>query len=344
MSKKFITASGSAFVIAEAGVNHNGDINLAKKLIDVAVDAKADCVKFQTFIPEKVMSVYAPKAAYQEVNTGAGEYQIDMVRKLQLPFKAFEELASYCLRKNILFLSTPFDFESIQYLEKLNMPFYKVPSGEITNFPHLEAIAELGHPMLISTGMSTLDEVRAAVETVYKKGNKTIALMHCVSLYPAPVEYTNLKVMETLGNEFNVPVGLSDHTLDIEIALAAIAMGARVIEKHFTLDQSMTGPDHRASLNPHQLKDMIQKIRNIEKSFGDGIKKPHRLELDTASVARRSLVAARTIPRGTVLQREDIEIKRPGTGLMPSQLNAVLGRKTLVEIKSDSLISMEMLS
>ena len=168
--------------------------------------------------------------------------------------------------------------------------------------------------------------------------------MHCVSLYPAPVEYTNLKAMETLGNEFNVPVGLSDHTLDIEIAFAAVAMGARVIEKHFTLDQTMAGPDHKASLNPHQLKDMIQKIRNIEKSFGDGIKKPHRLELDTASVARRSLVAARTIPRGTVLQREDIEIKRPGTGLMPSQLNVVLGRKTLVEIKSDSLISMEMLS
>lgn len=333
----------SVFIIAEAGVNHNGDIGLACRLVDVAVSAGANAVKFQTFRAENVISKNAPKAAYQEKTTGSSESQLEMVKKLELPFEAFRELQDYCKKRGIVFLSTPFDEESLDFLKKLDLPYFKIPSGEITNFPFLEKIARQGKPLIISTGMSTLDEVKQAVAVVKNAGNTGIILLHCVSNYPAKPEDANLKAMETMRSAFGLPVGFSDHTPGIEVALAAVALGASVIEKHFTLDRSLPGPDHQASLSPQELMMLVQGIRIVEKALGTGVKQPAVSEKNTAEVARKSLVATKAIFPGTILTREMIAIKRPGTGLSPSQLETILGRKVREALKADDLIQLDML-
>lgn len=331
------------FVIAEAGVNHNGKIALAKKLIDVAREAGADAVKFQTFRADKLVTRQAGKAVYQAASTDASESQFDMLKKLELSDGEFRELDMYCREREIIFLSTPFDEGSADFLETLGMPAFKIASGEITNLPFLAHIATKKKPMIISTGMAGIGEVEKALETIGRTGNERVALLHCVSNYPTEPGDVNLRAMETLRHAFCVPVGYSDHTLGIEIALAAAALGACVIEKHFTLDRGMTGPDHGASLEPDQLREMVRGIRTIEQALGDGRKRPAASEQNTAAVARRSLVAARDIEAGEVLREDMIVIRRPGNGLAPALLPRLVGRKVKIAISEGELLSLEML-
>jgi len=332
------------FIIAEAGVNHNGSIQMARELVDVAVTARADAVKFQTFKPEKVCSPSAPKATYQLQTTSGDESQLEMGKKLELPFEAFRELQAYCKSKDLLFLSTPFDYESADFLAELSMPAFKIPSGEITNLPFVEHIARRGRPLIVSTGMSTLDEVSKAVQTIYATGNEQLVLLHCVSNYPAQASSVNLRAMDTLAKAFDVPVGYSDHTTGTEIATAAVALGACVIEKHFTISRDLPGPDHRASLEPDELAAMVRCIRNVEAALGDGEKRPALEEANTAAVARRSLVAACYIPSGTVLTEELIAILRPGTGLPPAMRPQLIGRPVRHEIEAGTLLSLDMVA
>lgn len=331
------------FVIAEAGVNHNGDVGQARRLIDVAVEAGADAVKFQTFRSEAVVSAAAPKAAYQRATTGAAESQLEMVRRLELPFEAFRELRAYAREAGIVFLSTPFDQESADFLASMDVPALKVASGEITNLPFLEHLARKGKPMLVSTGMSDLEEVRAAVEAIRAAGNAEIALLHCVSNYPAQAASSNLRAMETMRTKLGVPVGLSDHTLGIEVSLAAVALGACILEKHFTLDRDLPGPDHKASLEPGELKALVAGIRTVESALGDGIKQPVEEERETRAVARRSLVAARDLPAGTVLTEDAVAILRPGTGLPPSARASVLGKRVRRAVSAGTPITADLL-
>lgn len=333
-----------AFVIAEAGVNHNGDLEVAIRLVDVAVEAGADAVKFQTFRADKVVTSSAPKAAYQAETTGAGESQLDMIKRLELSPEAFRKLHDHCRDVGIIFLSTPFDDESADFLDELGVVAFKIPSGEITNGPFLSRIAVKGKPLIVSTGMACLAEVEAAVRVIEDAGNRNFALLHCVSCYPAPAAEANLRAMQTLTQAFGVPVGFSDHTLGIEVSLAAVALGARIIEKHFTLDRDLPGPDHRASLVPAELRAMVRGIRAVESALGDGRKRPSAAELAVADVARRSLVAARDIRRGEVVRDADVAILRPGTGLPPSRKPDVLGRAAKVDIPAGALIQFEMLS
>ena len=332
------------FIIGEAGVNHNGDFELARRLVDVAVEAGCDAVKFQTFKSEKVVSPFAAKAAYQIESTGGGESQLEMVKKLELPFEVFQELQLYCRDRNILFLSTPFDDESAAFLAALPVPALKVPSGELTNLPFLENIARKGVPLIVSTGMANLDEVAAALDVIRAAGDPPLVLLQCVSNYPAAPSSMNLRAMRTMAETFGVPVGLSDHTVGIEISLAAAALGACVIEKHFTLSHDLLGPDHRASLEPRELAALVEGIRNVEAALGDGIKRPAAEELDTAAVARRSLVAARFIPAGAALTLEMIDILRPGIGLPPAMRWQVLGRRARHEIEAGTILSLDMLA
>ena len=289
-----------AFIIAEIGVNHNGDLDLACQLIDIATDAGASAVKFQTFKTEKLVTRQAAKADYQTRTTGGEESQYEMLKRLELSPADYEAVLEYCQHRNILFLSTPFDEDSADFLEQLGVCAYKIPSGEITNLPYLAHIAAKGKPMIVSTGMSTLGEVETAVDTIRENGNPAIVLLHCVSQYPAPYEASNLYAMSTLAQAFSVPTGFSDHTMGIEIALAAVALGARVIEKHLTLDRDLPGPDHRASAAPEEFKAMVAGIRKVEAALGDGIKRPAACESDVRTVARKSLVAAVNIPAGMV--------------------------------------------
>jgi N,N'-diacetyllegionaminate synthase len=332
------------FIIAEAGVNHNGSLKLAYELVDVAVEAGADAVKFQTFKPEKVCSPLAPKATYQLQTTGTEESQLEMGKKLELPYEAFRDLQIYCKSKDILFLSTPFDYESADYLDALRVPAFKIPSGEITNFPFVEHIAKKQRPLIVSTGMSTLDEVRNAVETIRATGNEQLILLQCVSNYPAQPSSVNLRAMHTLAEAFGVPVGYSDHTTGIEIAVAAVALGASIVEKHFTISRNLPGPDHRASLEPKELTAMVRSIRNVEAALGDGNKRPAPEEVNTAEVARRSLVAARYIAAGTVLTEDLVAILRPGTGLPPAMRPKIVGRRTLHDIEAGALLTLDMVA
>jgi len=332
------------FIIAEAGVNHNGSLGLARELIDVAVQARADAVKFQTFKPEKVCSPLAPKATYQLQTTSTEESQLEMSKKLQLPFEAFRELQSYCKSKSILFLSTPFDYESADFLAELEVPAFKIPSGEITNLPLVEHIARKRRPLIVSTGMSALDEVGKAVATIRSAGNNELVLLQCVSNYPAQPSSVNLRAMGTLAKEFGVAIGYSDHTRGIEVAIAAVALGACVVEKHFTINRELPGPDHRASLDPEELAAMVRSIRNVEAALGDGIKLPASEEADTAAVARRSLTAARYIAAGTVLTEELIAILRPGTGLAPAMRVQLVGRRTRRNIEAGTLLTLDMVA
>jgi len=332
------------FVIAEAGVNHNGSLQLARELVDVAVKAHADAVKFQTFKPEKVCSPEAPKATYQVQTTGGDESQLEMAKKLELPFEAFREVQAYCRSKGLLFLSTPFDYDSADFLSELSVPAFKIPSGEITNLPFVEHVARKGRPLIVSTGMSTLDEVDKVVKTICATGNQQLVLLQCVSNYPAQASSVNLRAMDTLAKAFDVPVGYSDHTTGTEIAIAAVALNACVIEKHFTLSRDLPGPDHRASLEPDELAAMVRCIRNVEAALGDGEKRPTLEEANTAAVARRSLVAARYIPAGTVMTEELIVVLRPGTGLPPTMRTQLIGRRARRDIKLGTLLSLDMMT
>ncbi len=334
----------SCFIIAEAGVNHNGSLKLARELVDLAVQAHTDAVKFQTFKPERVCSPSAPKATYQLQATATEESQLEMGKKLELPFEAFRELQSYCKSKGMLFLSTPFDYESADFLAELRMPAFKIPSGEITNLPFLEHIARKGRPLILSTGMSTLDEVRKAVETIRAKGNQQLVLLQCVSNYPAQPSSANLRAMRTLVEAFGVPVGYSDHTRGIEVAIAAVALGACVVEKHFTISRDLPGPDHRASLEPDELASMVRSIRNVEAAFGDGNKQPALEEANTTAVARRSLVAARYIAAGTLLTEDLVAILRPGTGLPPAMRPQLVGRRARHDIEAGTLLALDMVA
>ena len=330
------------FIIAEAGVNHNGRVELAKKLVDAAVLSGADAVKFQTFRAEKVVSPVAPQAEYQAVNTGVVESQLDMVRKLELPFEAFGELAHHCRGQGIVFLSTPFDEESVDFLDSIGVPAFKIPSGEITNLEFVDHVARKQKPVILSTGMADLEEVRRAVHTI-RASNPQVVVLHCVSNYPARASSINLRAMLTMARELEVAVGYSDHSMGIEIPMAAVALGATVLEKHFTLDRGLPGPDHVASLEPAELRAMVEGIRKVESALGDGRKAPAPEELATARVARCSLVAARDIEAGAVLTVEDIAVLRPGVGLPPSMRLQLVGQKALREIAAGTVFTLEML-
>ena len=327
--------TSKVFIIAEAGVNHNGRLDLAYQLIDVAKDTGADAVKFQTFKAENVVSRLADKAEYQKKTTGSDKSQLDMIKKLEISFEDFVKLKKYCDKKEIMFLSTPFDHQSIDFLYNL-VDIYKIPSGEIINYPYLKHIAAKNKPIIMSTGMANLGEVEEAINTIRTVNSEAkISLLHCTTNYPTPYEEVNLKAMQTLAAAFKLPVGYSDHTLGIEVPVAAVAMGAKIIEKHFTLDKNLPGPDHKASLEPGELKEMVKAIRNIEMALGNGIKKPNESEIEIMKVARRSLIATRDIRVGEIIKESDIIIKRPGTGILPKFKEIVIGMKLVNNIKQD---------
>lgn len=328
------------FIIAEAGVNHNGDINIAKKLVDVAVEAGADAIKFQTFKAEELVCKNAKKAEYQKQYTEKDESQLDMLKKLQLDFDKHKELVNYCNSKGIMFLSTPFDLKSIDLLEELDLKIYKIPSGEITNYPYLKKIAGLKKKIIMSTGMCYLNEIKSALDVLKENGSKDedITILHCNTEYPTPIEDVNLNAMITMKNELNVKVGYSDHTLGIEVPIAAVAMGASVIEKHFTLDKQMEGPDHKSSLNPKQLKAMIEAIRNIEKALGSFKKEPSNSERKNLIIARKSIVAKYKIKKDQILNEENLTCKRPGSGISPMMWSKVIGKKAMKNFSEDELI------
>jgi N,N'-diacetyllegionaminate synthase len=327
--------TSKVFIIAEAGINHNGRLDLAYELVDVAKEAGADAIKFQTFKAENVVSRVADKAEYQKKATSSDESQLEMIKKLELSFDDFVKLKIYCDKKGIMFLSTPFDHQSIDFLYNL-IDIYKIPSGEIINYPYLKHIAAKNKHIIMSTGMANLGEIEEAIDTIRSVNSEAqISLLHCTTNYPTPYEEVNLKAMQTLAAAFKLPIGYSDHTLGIEVPIAAVAMGAKLIEKHFTLDKKLTGPDHRASLEPGELKEMIKAIRNIEKALGDGIKKPNKSEIEIMKVARRSLITTRDIRAGEIIKESDIIIKRPGTGILPKFKEIVIGMRIINNISQD---------
>ncbi len=328
----------SVFIIAEAGVNHNGSLSLAKKLVDVAKEAGADCVKFQTFIAENIVSKSSEKADYQKQFTDVSESQYDMLKKLELSFDDFIELSDYCKMKEIEFLSTAFDIESVAFLSNIGMQRWKIPSGDITNLPYLIEIAKLNSPVILSTGMCSIEDIECAINVLHQHGVCELTVLHCTTEYPAPFEDINLKAMSTIQKLFNVTVGYSDHTSGIEVAIAAVALGANVIEKHFTLDCSMVGPDHKASIEPHELKAMVSAIRHIEKALGDGNKKITSSELKNLNVVRKSVVAKHTIKKGELFSEENLTTKRPGNGISPMQWYELIGRKAVKDFEKDELI------
>lgn len=325
------------FIIAEAGVNHNGSLMLAKRLVDAAKRSGADAIKFQTFKTENIVTRNAPQAAYQKKQYSY-KTQFDMLKSLELSKAQFKELFFYCKKQNIMFLSTPFDYESARFLNKLGVSYFKISSGDITNIPLLRKIAGYKKPVILSTGMSTLEEVKEAVKAIYSKNNEKLILLHCTSNYPVKYKDVNLGAMDTLRKTFNVPVGYSDHTLGIEVAVAAVALGASVIEKHFTLDKQMEGPDHSASLEPHEFRFMVKSIRNIQTAIGSSVKKAQASETDTKSIARKSVVAANDIPRFAKITRKMLTVKRPGTGIEPKYLNEVVNSITKIKIKKDETL------
>jgi N,N'-diacetyllegionaminate synthase len=329
------------FIIAEAGVNHNGDLQKALQMCGVAQDAGCDAIKFQTFRSEAVVTASAGKADYQQTTTGAGS-QLEMIRALELPWSGFVALESECRRLGITFLSTAFDRDSLSGLDALGVPLHKIPSGEITNLPFLRQLGSYGKPTLLSTGMSTLGEIESALAVLELAGTprERVTVLHCNTEYPTPMVDVNLRAMLTIRDAFSVAVGYSDHTAGVEVAVAAVALGATVIEKHFTLDRGLPGPDHQASLEPNELKAMVCAIRNIERALGDGIKRPSRSESRNKVVARRSLVSARAIAAGEVFSEANLAVKRPGTGLSPMRWDEVLGRKAPRDFASDELIEL----
>ena len=330
----------SVFIIAEAGVNHNGSIDLAYKLIDVAVESGADAVKFQTFKAENIASKNAPKAEYQKQTTDESESQFDMLKKLELDVETHKELITYCKQKDIIFLSTPFDHESIDLLCDLGLQIFKIPSGEITNLPYLKHIGSLSEQVILSTGMSTLEEVGDALNVLTNAGTlkENITVLHANTMYPTPMEDVNLNAMLTIQKEFGLAVGYSDHTLGIEVDIAAVVMGASIIEKHFTLDKAMDGPDHEASLEPEELKEMVTSIRNIEKALGSSEKKPSPSESLNIKVVRKSIIANQNIKKGDLLTDKNIAVKRPGGGISPMQWDEIIGAAASKDYNADELI------
>ena len=327
-------------IIAEAGVNHNGSMEYAKRLIDIASEADADYVKFQTFKAETLVTKIADKAEYQKEITDTDESQFAMIKKLELDRKTHEKLIDYCKTKDIQFLSTAFDHDSIDLLDELNIPLFKIPSGEITNLPYLRHIGKMGKPIIMSTGMSTLDEVHNALNILIESGaeKEQITILHCNTEYPTPMKDVNLKAMLTIQDELGVNIGYSDHTLGIEIPIAAVAMGATVIEKHFTLDRTLLGPDHAASLEPEELKAMVTAVRNIERAMGDGVKKPSHSEIKNIQIARKSIVAKKCIKKGGPFTENNLTVKRPGMGISPMLWDNVIGQKAKQKFKPDDPI------
>lgn len=330
-------------IIAEAGVNHNGSIELAKRLVDKAVEAGVDYIKFQTFKATHLVTRNACQAEYQKKNTnGNGDNQYQMLKQLELGPKEHETLMDYCQQHGIKFFSTAFDFDSIEYLHSLHLGLWKIPSGEVTNYPFLKRIAAYNQKTILSTGMCDMADVRSAVNALYQNGlaKENLTLLHCNTEYPTPFEDVNLKAMETLRHEFGVDVGYSDHTLGIEVPIAAVALGATVIEKHFTLDRNMEGPDHKASLEPNELKAMVSAIRNIEKALGSLEKKVSDSERKNIAIARKSIVAAKNIKKGEILTETNITVKRPGTGISPMRWEEVLGKTAVRDFNEDELIEL----
>lgn len=330
-------------IIAEAGVNHNGSMSMAKQLIDAAKDCRADYVKFQTTkSPESITSKFAQMAEYQKKNLHQDESQLEMLRKILLKMEDFGALNDYCKELGVNFMSTPFDLDSIDYLAGLNMDYWKIPSGEITNLPYLRKIARLGTPVIMSTGMCTMEDIEAAMNVLTKNGLTTgqISLLHCNTEYPTPFEDVNLSAMQTLKRHFGVRVGYSDHTKGIEVPIAAVAMGAEIIEKHFTLDRTLPGPDHVASLEPRELKSMVDAIRNIEKAIGSGMKQVSPSEQKNIAIARKSIIAACDIHKGEVFTEENLTVKRPGSGISPMRWDEVVGQIAKRDYVEDELIEL----
>lgn len=332
----------SVLIIAEAGVNHNGDMQIAKQLIDVAAAAGADLVKFQTFRADTLVTKSATKADYQKATTTADESQHTMLLRLELTESMHDELIAHCRLRNIEFFSTAFDLESLEYLNSLGLPRVKVPSGEITNLPYLRKIGSFGKEVILSTGMSNMGEIEAAIDVLEKAGTlrDRIIVLHCNTEYPVPMHEVSLRAMRSIGEAFGVRIGFSDHTEGIEIAIAAVALGATVIEKHFTLDRSLPGPDHKASLEPGELNAMISAIRNVELAFGDGIKRPTFSESRNTAVARKSLVASVAVKQGEVFSAENLAVKRPGNGISPMRWDEVVGRTAPRNFAADELIEL----
>ena len=330
------------FIIAEAGVNHNGSTELAKKLIDVAAEAGADAVKFQTFKADRLVSRRAQKADYQKQTTSVDETQYEMIKNLELDENAHRILISYCKEKKIMFLSTPFDHDSIDLLNSFQIAIFKIPSGEITNLPYLRHIGSLGKEVILSTGMANLSEVQDTLEVLIKAGTskEKITVLHATTQYPCPIGEVNLRAMQTIKAAFGVKVGYSDHTQGIEVPIAAVAMGACVIEKHFTLDRTMEGPDHKASLEPDELKAMVQAIRYIEQALGDGVKRPSESEQKNISVARKSILASRSIKIGETFSDDNLVVKRPGNGISPMRWDEIIGHKAIRNFSADELIEL----
>jgi len=330
----------SVFIIAEAGVNHNGSVELAKKLIDIACEAKVNAVKFQTFKATKLLCKEAQKADYQKETTNATESQFNMIKKLELDIETHKELISYCKIKNIMFMSTPFDHDSIELLNSLGLEIFKIPSGEITNLPYLRHIGKLRKKIILSTGMADIGEIEDALDILIEAGTKkdNITVLHANTMYPTPMEDVNLKAMLTIGSSFNIAYGYSDHTLGIEVDIAAVAMGASVIEKHFTLDKTMQGPDHKASLEPDELIAMVKSIRNIEIALGSSIKKASPSETPNIRISRKSIVASCNIKKGEMLTEDNLAIKRPGNGITPMKWDEIIGTIAHKNYKEDELI------
>lgn len=334
--------SKPVLIIAEAGVNHNGDMDIARRLIDAAADAGADLVKFQTFNANRLVTRGAKKADYQTQATGAGESQHAMLQRLELSEAMHHELIAHCATRGIGFFSTAFDIDSIDMLTGLGQKIFKVPSGEITNLPYLRHTARAGTPLILSTGMASMADIEAAIDAVEQAGTprSAVTVLHCTTEYPTPMAEVNLRAMQSIGAAFGVAVGYSDHTPGIEVAIAAVALGAQVIEKHFTLDRTMPGPDHQASLEPHELAAMVSAIRNIEAAMGDGIKRLTPSEARNKPIARKSLVAARAIDAGEVFTAENMTCKRPGTGLSPMRWDELIGRRASRAFQADELIEL----
>ncbi len=338
IDNKKISDKSPVFIIAEAGVNHNGSFEMAKRLIDVAKRAGADAVKFQTFKAKDLAVKHAKKESYMKTKD---KNQYDMLSRLELSNEDYKNLALYCKKKNIIFLSTPYDEPSADFLEKLNVSAFKIGSGEITHIPLIEHVAKKGLPVIISTGASNISEVSEAVRAIKRQGNNKIILLHCTSYYPAPFDQINLRVIQTLQKLFGVIVGYSDHTQGIAASIGAVALGARVIEKHFTSDKNLEGPDHKASIEPKELKELILNIRNIEKALGTPEKRPTKVEHEEITLGRRSIVASRNIIKGEIITSDMLAVKRPGTGLAPKYITKLIGKTAKNNIPKDTLLSLK---
>jgi N,N'-diacetyllegionaminate synthase len=339
---KYIGKGEPVYIIAEAGVNHNGDLRIAKRLVDSAKEVGADAVKFQTFKTEDLVTSQAEMADYQKQYLKDVTSQYEMIKRLELGFEDFVELKKYCDKKRIQFLSTPHSTSAVAFLAPL-LPVFKIASGDLTNLPFLELVASYSKPIIMSTGMATLEEVGEAMNAIRKKGNNKVILLHCVTNYPASLETINLRAMLTLEKVYGVPVGFSDHTVGFTGSIVAVSLGACVIEKHFTLDRNLPGPDHKASMEPGEFAEFVQVLRSIENALGNGIKKPTESEMKIREVARKSLVAKVDIQKGTTITEEMIEIKRPGIGIAPKNLRNIIGKKTKVTIKREQVLQLDML-